>query len=278
MKLGKSKDSRTRRKPKTEDAEIKVLQKLLDEKQQPSFKEYLLKKGYSLKTIKSFETVVKRYQKWLSKENIAETAVIYTDILHYVQGLRKRLTQHSIQTEINSINHYYKYLVQIGLVKENPTTQIQIKGVKRKKLHHVFTKQELEKLYNDYKELPPITGNYELWKLSRKRNEIILSLLIYQGLNSEEINRIKLADVKLREGKVYINGSRRSNERTLSLESHQILDMMEYNLQTRQKLLEITGKQTDLLFISTGKASSNNLRAVISKLIKQLKKFNILPT
>ena len=32
MKLGKSKDSRTRRKPKTQDAEIKVLQKMLDEK------------------------------------------------------------------------------------------------------------------------------------------------------------------------------------------------------------------------------------------------------
>lgn len=272
MKLGKSKDSRTRRKPKTEDAEIKVLQKMLDEKEQPSFKQYLLKRGYSLSTIKSFTLVVNRYKQWLDKENVTETAASYTDILHYIQSLRNKLTQHSIQTEINSIKHYYNYLHQIGLVTENPTIQVQIKGVKRKKLHHVFTKQELEKLYHDYKALPEITGNYELQKLSRKRNEVLLSLMIYQGLNTTELNRLTIQDMKLREGKVFINGARRSNERTLSLESHQILDIMEYSLQTRQKLQEFTGKQTDQLFISIG--TSTDLHNVIHKLIKQLKKLN----
>lgn len=245
---------------------------MLDEKEQPSFKQYLLKRGYSLSTIKSFTLVVNRYKHWLNKENVTEITASYTDILHYIQCLRNKLTQHSIQTEINSVKHYYNYLNQIGLVSENPTIQVQIKGVKRKKLHHVFTKQELEKLYHDYKGLPEITGNYELRKLSRKRNEVLLSLLIYQGLNTTELNRLAIQDMKLREGKVFINGTRRSNERTLSLESHQILDIMEYTLQTRQRLQELTDKQTDQLFISIG--NSNDLHNVINKLLQQLKKLN----
>ncbi|WP_189457691.1 tyrosine-type recombinase/integrase, partial [Aquimarina muelleri] len=117
-----------------------------------------------------------------------------------------------------------------------------------------------------------ITGNYEARKLSRKRNEILLSLLIYQGLNTTELYRLTTQDIKLREGKICISGTRRSNERTLKLESHQILDIMEYTLQTRQKLLELTGKQTDLLFISIG--VSKDLHNVITKLVQQLKKLN----
>lgn len=272
IRLGKTKDSRTRKKQVTEDAEIEVLQKMLDEKEQPSFKKYLLQKGYSLQTIKSFETVLKRYQKWLKKENLTEESVIYNDLLHYIQSLRKKIKQRSIQTEVNSIKHYYNYLQQIGMVAENPTSNVAIKGVKRRVLHNILNKQELEKLYNDYKELPKETKNYPLRKLSRKRNEVILSLLIYQGLNTTEISRLTTVDVKLREGKIYISGTRKSNERTLKLEAHQIMDIMEYSMQVRQQLLEITKKETDLLFVSVGK--SNDLHNVITKLMQQVKKLS----
>ncbi|OED35683.1 hypothetical protein AB832_06195 [Flavobacteriaceae bacterium (ex Bugula neritina AB1)] len=272
IQLGKTKDSRTRRKPKNEDAEIAVLQKMLDEKEQPSFKKYLLQKGYSLQTIKSFELSVNRYQKWLAKENLPEISIHYNDILHYIQYLRKKITQRSIQTEINSIKHYYNYLQQIEQVTENPTTQVEIKGVKRKILYNVLDKQALEKLYSDFKEAPikavhPITSN-----LTKKRNEIIVSLLVYQGLNTTELARLTTQDVKLREGKIFINGTRKSNERTLKLESHQILDFMEYQLKTREEILKQTGKQTDLLFTSIGKGTK--FYNIMYKLLPQLQKLN----
>ena len=265
IKLGKTKDSRTRRKPKTEDAEIKVLQKMLNEKEQPSFKKYLLQKGYSLQTIKSFEVVITKYLKWLEKENIEDVAVSYNDIVHYIQKLRNTVKQRTIQSETNSIKHYYNYLKELDLVIENPTLNIAVKGVKRKILCNTLNKQELEKLYNDFK-------NIENDSLAKKRNEIIVSLLVYQGLNSTELGRLTTTDLKLREGKIFINGTRRSNERTLKLESHQILDFMEYQLKIRVDILAETKKETDLLFTSFG--SSTKFNNIISKLLPQLKKLN----
>lgn len=265
IKLGKTKDSRTRRKPKTEDAEIKVLQKMLNEKEQPSFKKYLLQKGYSLQTIKSFEVVITKYLKWLEKENIEDVAVSYNDIVHYIQKLRNTVKQRTIQSETNSIKHYYNYLKELDLVKENPTLNIAVKGVKRKILYNTLNKQELEKLYNDYR-------NIKNDSLAKKRNEIIVSLLVYQGLNSTELGRLTTTDLKLREGKIFINGTRRSNERTLKLESHQILDFMEYQLKTRAEILSETQKETDLLFTSFGRSTKFN--NIISKLLPQLKKLN----
>ncbi len=266
IRLGKTKDSRTRKKKVTQDAEIAVLEKLRNEKEQPIFKQYLLQKGYSLQTIKSYKTQLKRYQSWLKKENVSEEAVSYNDILYYVQSLRNRVKQHTIKNEINAIKHYYNYLIEINIITENPTNNVQIKGIKRKILYNILDKQELEKLYNNYR-------NLKRESPAKKRNEIILSLLIYQGLNTTELARLTTNDIKLREGKIFINGTRRSNERTLQLEAHQVLDIMEYTLKVRQEILQETGNETDLLFISLGKGK-NQFSNIISKLLKQLKRLD----
>ena len=279
IKLGKTKDSRTRKKKVVKDAEIEVLQKLRNEKEQPSFKVYLLQKGYSLQTIRSFEFPVNHYLIWLKNENVTAFSATYNDVLHYVQSRRNNVKQRTIQKEINALRHYYNHLKDIGLVKENPTLNIVTKGVKQKILYHILSKQELEKLYNDFtkKVTPEDHSNrnknwYNASVLAKKRNKIIVSLLVYQGLNTKELGRLTTTDLKLREGKIFIGGTRRSNERTLKLESHQILDFMEYTMQVRQSILEETGKDTDLLFTSFGR--STKFKNIIHKLLQQLKKLN----
>lgn len=238
-----------------------------------TYKTYLESKGFSKTTIQSYQNSLLQYINWTAKNDIESEQSTYNELLGYVQFLKnKELQQRSIQITVNSLRHYFNWLIHRNIRKDNPVINIDIKGIKRKVLHNVFSKQELEKLYNDYKELPEVTGNYEVRKLSRKRNEVLLGLLIYQGLNTTELSRLTIKDLKLREGKLFINGTRKSNARSLSLESHQILDMMEYTLQTRQRLLAITAKETDLLLISIG--ASQDLHNVIHKLIKQLKKLN----
>jgi len=265
IKLGKTKDSRTRKKKVTEDAELELLQRLQNEKDQPEFIKYLLQKGYSIKSSERYLKDIERYKKWLEKENVTEEAVSYNDITHYIQSKKRSVKQITIQTILASLKQYYNYLQELGFVAENPTLNVQIKGIKRRILHNILSKQELEKIYFDYK-------NIESESLSKRRNEIIISLLIYQGLNSSEIQRLTIKDVKLREGKTFIKGGRRSNERTLKLEAHQILDFMEYQLKTRETILQETKKETDLFFISQG--SSYNLQNVMTKLMQQLHKQN----
>lgn len=231
-----------------------------------TFKNYLLSKGYSTETTNSYNRGLLQYIVWTENQKIEVEQSTYNEVISYVQYLKnKGLQQRSIQQSVNSLKHYFKWLIKRQLRNDNPTSNVNIKGIKRRKLHNVLSKQELEKIYNDFK-------NIKSESLAKKRNEIIVSLLIYQGLNSKELGRLKVTDLKLREGKIYIERTRNSNERHLKLEAHQILDIMEYQLRTREEILKEAKKQTDLLFMSFGKSSK--FHNVIHKLLPQLKRLN----
>jgi integrase/recombinase XerD len=268
IKLGKAKNSR--KKSIVNDEEVQLLRQLQNEKDQPEFVNYLLGKGFSIKSSERYKKDVERFKKWLSKENIAEEAVSYNDITFYIQSKKKQVKQITIQAFLSSLKKYYSYLHERGIVKENPVLNVETKGVKRKILHNILNRQELEKIYFDYKLVPAKAGNKI--SLSKKRNEVIVSLLVYQGLNASEIKNLLVQDIKLREGKILVKGGRKSSERTLKLEAHQILDFMEYTLQVRQVILEEAKKQTDFFLVSTGK--SLDLQNVLQKLIEQLRKQN----
>ena len=265
LKLGKTKDNSRPKKKVSNAVELEILQRLQNEKDQPEFIQYLLQKGYSIKSSERYLKDIELFKKWLHKENLVEEAINYNDITHYIQSKKGKVKQITIATVLASLKQYYNYLQELGFVAENPTLRIQIKGIKRKILYPILSKQQLEKIYFDYK-------NTLSNSLSKRRNEIIVSLLVYQGLNTSEIQRLTTKDIKLRDGKIFIKGGRRSNERTLRLESHQILDLMEYTLQVRQAILVASKKETDLLFVSQG--SSLKLQDVLQKLMQHLHKQN----
>lgn len=244
-----------------------------------TFKNYLLSKGYSSQTSESYNRGLLQYVVWAETQKIEVEQSTYNEVISYVQYLKNRgLQQRSIQQSVNSIKHYFKWVVKRQLRNDNPTSNVNIKGVRQRKLHNTLSKQELEKLYNDFtikekeNDLNKNQNWYAVSQLAKKRNKIILGMLIYQGLATTELSRITVNDLKLREGKIFVAGTRRSNERTLKLEAHQILDVMEYQLKTREEILKLTGKETDLLFTSFGQSAK--FHNIISKLLPQLKKLN----
>lgn len=229
-----------------------------------TFKNYLLAKGFSKSTTEVYQKELLIYITWCDINNIEVEEATYNEVIGYVQKLRKQqVSQATIQKYLNSIKHYYNWLVKRELRIDNPVLNINIKGIKRRILHDILNKQELEKIYFDYKNSPSES-------LSKRRNKIIISLLIYQGLNTNSLKNLEVKDIKLREGKIHIKSARRSNERTLKLEAHQVLDLMEYQLNTRLKILQETNKQTDNYLVSLG--TSLDLNGTIAKLIKTLKK------
>jgi integrase/recombinase XerD len=246
------------------------------------FTDYLLQKGYSTNTIERYAKDVDKFKLWVKQENQSMESIRQGDILFYIQGKKITNSQRSISVIINSIKHYYNYLIAINISVENPARQIQIKGIKRKVLYHILSKKELEKLYNDFGEITEKPKSEQeandkakknLFENSiqvSKRNKVILGLIIYQGLGTSELSRLTEKDLKLREGKIFISGTRRSNEREMKLEAHQIMDIMEYQLKIRKELLEQSKKESDKLFISTG--SSERFSNIIQGLMKKLKK------
>ena len=247
------------------------------------FKEWLQIKMYAGSTIETIIKAVELFKLWCERENISdEAAITYNDIIAYIQHCNLKGTgKKTIAHYIMHLKKYFDWLMSEGEITDNPCSAIKIKGIKRKVLYETLSIEELEQLYNNYateitiektdrmKSPPPMI----MHTLARKRNKIIVGLLIYQAIRSEEITRLQVADVKLREGKIFIPSANRSNERTLTLESKQVFDLLDYINDTRKQILLYRGITAPIqeLFLQLGEGKNkNNLFAMLLTHLKQM--------
>lgn len=236
------------------------------------FNEYLMIKGHSESTRQTVIRTVIYFETWLIDQGIGIEAVSYSDVLAYVDFCKKKGNKpRTLQMSVNAIKHYYSFLLDRGEVTDNPCQNVDIKGVKRRILHELFNKEELEQIYQTFCASFPAPGGLGS-KLSHIRNKVMLGLMIYQGIKTEELAKLKVQDIKLREGKVFIPGGRRSEDRELILEAHQLYDLMDYINETRKMILMLTGKTTDILFMSLG--GGDQFHNMTDKILIQLKKQN----
>jgi len=230
-----------------------------------SFTNYLKSKGRTYGTIDSFERVATIFLNWLNKEQIEQEQASYQDILSFMKYCQKQgATQRTVQNYLNAVRHFYDYLIEQGRKESNPVTGIKVQGVKRKSLYHIFQPEELHAIYNSYQDE----------SLKGKRNKIMLSLLVYQGIKTEELIKLELHDVKLREGRIEIPGGAKSERRLLQLESHQVLEFYDYVNNTRKEILAKSGQQTDKLFVSI--EGGNSLDSCMHRLMFWVKRKNKL--
>jgi integrase/recombinase XerD len=236
------------------------------------FKQYLTAKGYSTETVKTLLKGIVKFTDWLQLQNIELSNINYNDITAYIkQGQERGIKTRTVQLIANYIKHYLNYLVDAGILSYNPALALKLKNVKRKTVYNILSPEELETIYKSYTTeikkhlIAPPQG---LNELSRKRNKVLLGLFVYQGITTEEAKILELTHLDLREGNITIPGTRRSNERTLKLESHQVFNLYDYVNDIRKQILQLTKKQSQLLFISTG--ASHQLQNALQKLIHEL--------
>jgi len=228
-----------------------------------AFKAYLKSKQFSRQSIDSRMMVIAQYWKWLEKENIEAEQVTYNDLLLYMKHCQQGgITQKSIQHYMVVVKHYYEHLLREGVIITNPAEDIEVGGVKRKMLYHIFEPHELHQLYNQY--------NDET--LKGRRNKVMLGLLVYQGLQTRELAKLEVNHIKLREGKIDVPGGIKSSSREMELEAHQVMDMYDYTLQVRPKIIELSGEKTEKLLVSPN--GGTEVSNFMSRMMGQLKKIN----
>lgn len=235
------------------------------------FIDYLKKRQFSHSTLGTSRNTIGYYLKWLEIENMEAEQISYQDLLGFMRYCSsKGISQRTVQHYMNTVRHYYDHLEEQDRVTTNPVTGIEVKGVKRKMLYHILQPHELHQLYNQY---PAET-------LQDRRNKVMLGLLVYQGIRTEEMNRLTVKSIKLREGKIDIPGSRKNNGRLLQLESHQVMDMYDYILQVRPEILKMepkrksqARKETDQLFIGEG-GNCYSLSNFMTQLMIKVRKIN----
>jgi site-specific recombinase XerD len=229
------------------------------------FNEWLLLKKYSPNTVSTTIRATEYFRQWAARENIFELEEIsYQDAMMFISWSSKHgASQKTIANYLNHIGKFYNFLLSEKLVTVNPVAHIKIQGIKRKVYYDILNVEELQTLYNLYptsiviqdKHMPPQSKNI----LSRKRNKVILSLLIYQGLRVEEISALELQDLQLREGKITIHAKRRTAARIMKLESHQVYELMDYIHETRKEFLEVKGVTSQLFLQWKTKDNFHNI-------------------
>lgn len=198
-----------------------------------------LQKNYAPNTAKEYAREINIF---LSNYPTAPHAA-YKDIVHYIGLLRKRYNNpDTIGKILCSIKAYYSYLCHEQFRTDNPAKALQLKDRPHKgiQLQDLFTTEELEVLLHQRQ-------RYESWA---KRNQVLMSLLIYQGLRPIEIAALQVSDINLLNGTIYIKATAKTNGRTLSLKPNQILLFHHYTYHSRIKLLQKKNTNTEMLLIS----------------------------
>ena len=232
---------------------------------------YLKERQFSHGTLTTSKRVIKLYLEWVAKERMESEQVSYQDLLGFMKSCSKKgISQRTIQHYLNTVKHFYNHLEEESKVTVNPTLGIEVKGIKRQVLYHIIEPHELHKIYNQY----PAETHQD------RRNKVMLGLLVYQGVRTEELARLTIKEVKLREGKIDVLGSRKNNGRLLQLESHQVMDMYDYVLQIRPEILQMnpkrktqTKQETEQLFIGEG-GNCYSLSNFMTQLMIKVRKIN----
>lgn len=193
-----------------------------------NFKEYLTKKEFSESTIRIYENGIKGFLEWTTKHHYQIENIRYADLMNYIKHSQKKgNNKRNVQQQLLSLRHYFNYLVKAGKVKSNPAQGVYIRGIARRLPHDLTGHDELVKLYETY----PVNG------IRDQRNKVILGLLIFQALTIEELETLEPEHINLREGKIKIIGTERTNERVLKLEASQVFELQEYLNKTRNRIL-----------------------------------------
>ena len=160
----------------------------------------------------------------------ADTAV-HKDIVAHIGTLRKRYRNPKTLTRILcAIKCYYHFLVYTGKRTDNPGKSIRLRDKTSRdiQLQDLFTEKELEALLD----------RKERYGLLKARNSVLTGLLIYQGLLPTELETLTISDINLNQGTVYIKAGAKTNSRTLSLKSSQIMILHEYIQKARPEMLK----------------------------------------
>lgn len=198
--------------------------------------EMYLKEVLTIKTAESYLYTINHFV----NTNPKSKRYNYKDVVNYMDEVNKKQSNPQYRIRIlSAIKRYYDYLIITGQRSDHPCKKLNIKSVNNQAIQtqDLFSSSELQLLLH---------RENRYWFLEN-RNNVLISLLVYQGLTSEEIKNLDVKDVDLDNGTIYVKASTSQNRRTLELQNKQMIVFSNYIEQVRPKILMM---QTDKLILS----------------------------
>ena len=206
-----------------------------------AYKEYLVKeKNYSLLTVQAYVSDIESFQNYLSLNHdaIPLEEVVYSQIRSWIVLLiESNISNTSVNRKISSLKSYFKFLLKIKQIKDNPL--LKHKSLKTaKKIQIPFSEKELQDVF----EFNSYTNDF-----SGIRNQLIIELFYTTGMRRAELIHLQIGNVDLFQKTIKVIG-KRNKERIIPL------------LDCTVKLIELYKEQRNHLQVI-----SNNDMLILSK-------------
>ena len=204
------------------------------------FTDYLLlEKNYSTLTVKAYQSDLDAFSGFILKEYDTESInqVNYSQIRSWiVLMVENKISNRSINRKISALNTYYKFLLKVGDIKQNPLAKH--KALKTsKKIQIPFSQVEIETVLNEL--------NFER-DFEGVRNKLIIELFYSTGIRRIELVELKLENLNIDKKLLKVLG-KRNKERLLPLLPSVVKTLKTY-LEVRGALTNI--KDVDVLFLT----------------------------
>jgi integrase/recombinase XerD len=183
---------------------------------------YLISLHHTPQTVNSYGFIIKRFL----RDNPMAIEYSYRDVFDYV---KKRVLNQPKRQSLSllqaGVKKYYDFLIHAGIRQTHPCNGLFLKQKRSPLVHYdLFSPNELELLFK----------RKERYKMLKQRNQIIISLLIYQGLTLSEVVGLTIKQIDLDAGTIRLRKSRTLNARKLDLYPKQINWISRYLMKDRQ--------------------------------------------
>ena len=194
----------------------------------------------SLNTVESYKRDVTQYISYLDGTGVTDiSSTTKTTVLSYLLYLQKEgRASSTVSRKLASLRSYYLFMMQNGLVKSNPTSNLEAPHVE-KKIPKILSGEEVELLL----EQPKDCDNKGI------RDKAMLELLYATGIRVSELINLDVSDVNVPMSFVRCKGGKK--ERIIPM-GHQAKDALENYINNVRKYMVKDENETALFVNCSG--------------------------
>ena len=194
----------------------------------------------SLNTVESYKRDVTQYISYLDGTGVTDiSSTTKTTVLSYLLYLQKEgRASSTVSRTLASLRSYYLFMMQNGVVKSNPTSNLEAPHVE-KKIPKILSGEEVELLL----EQPKNCDNKGI------RDKAMLELLYATGIRVSELINLDVSDVNVPMSFVRCKG--RKKERIIPM-GHQAKDALENYINNVRKYMVKDENETALFVNCSG--------------------------
>lgn len=210
-------------------------------KPEQEFLDHLLHvRNYSPKTVNSYQEDIDLFCEYIFNEGTLMEDVDIISIRNFLtEELARGVSKRSCKRRLSSLRHFYKYMVNVGYLKDNPFIFVDAPKTETKYPHALY-KEQIQEIFK---------RNEERTDTLKNRDQAILYLLYYSGMRAAELVGLDVQSVSIKERVVRVLG-KGNKERIIPFTGECQKVVKAYIDKERKDLLKKSKELTPALFLN----------------------------